>query len=650
MNRRIVIIISLILSFSAWCAGCSSGSSTNITPKCKTDEDCKGGEMCLPDTKQCVKICYRDSDCFNGQSCVKGACVTPSADGDAAEDEYPEYEWEPPVDNADDWIWDNNDQIDDVLSDDPAERDEQTAQCLSNGDCPLEQICVNRVCAPGCASARDCGTAKKCNTAYPPNGLCVECLADGDCGPGKACLNNACAFVCVSNADCAGAPNGKYCEPSSRVCVQCLDDSACSQGYICFENKCVGGCKGDRDCASDMKCDPSFGAHGNCFECVTNNHCPVGKVCSNHSCVTDCSAVTCNAPTPYCLPATGACVQCLSDENCPRGYVCSGNNCAAGCKQNADCPTGKYCDAAANGGQGKCVECLETSQCPSDKKCLNNVCQSSSGCSTDPECGAGYYCHPKTAQCVQLPADYCDPNISNSCNYYSGCDPLTRTCISSCMGLPICLFDQNRIWCVDGLCYGCENDAQCVGTACNKFDQMCVVCQSDADCSPSSYHCKTDSGNCYQCLDDSHCSNGKICDVDNGRKCVECLQNSDCKNAGKPVCGKDKTCIPPCSDECVKDATKCDAADTTPPIAYLTCADYDNDPCLEWGGSANCPTGQTCSANKCACLNECVLNAQTCDSQDSTKIYICKKDSYGCLYWSTNYCATGKYCSNGYCY
>ncbi|MGM0575175.1 MAG: hypothetical protein ACQEXJ_05540 [Myxococcota bacterium] len=87
----------------------------------------------------------------------------------------------------------------------------------------------------------------------------------------------------------------------------------------------------------------------------------------------------------------------------------------------------------------------------------------------------------------------------------------------------------------------------------------------------------------------------------------------------RAACPDGQTCSdgacapPPCEDECATDGdTTCDGTD-----GFLTCgADFDDDPCLEWGPEVACTGGKICSDDTCGpppCDDECdTYGAQEC--------------------------------------
>ena len=527
-------------------------------------------------------------------------------------------------------------------------------ECGSSGDCRLGQICQEGFCRAGCQTTRDCPENKQCRPELDRYGRCVDCSADADCRDGYRCQDFQCRFHCALEADCKPFPATPHCQPDLGLCVACLTDANCSIGFICSDASCTEGCRSDRDCQAPKVCDPQAGAHGGCFECVNDTQCN-GKICRNHACVIDCSTIDCPSDKPYCDPQTGTCALCLSKENCRQGQLCVSHQCQPGCAAESDCPDGLHC---LNGTPyGKCVVCRDDTDCTNGLHCFGNTCRSG-GCAKDGDCKSGEFCHPALATCQALPQKPCSQAADCPPSGFSPnmCDPLTRTCIASCsgsLGFLACLLggDSGRSICdsVSGGCYECTDNSYCVGTPCRPLDNRCVVCTQDSECAKPDWHCNSEKGSCYECLNNSHCGAGKVCN-DATNTCVECLQNSDCKQPDKTTCGKDKTCIPACQDECVKDKTSCDPAPTETVVGYRTCGDYDNDPCLEYGSVYACPSGQSCKDGACACINECTENQRRCSTSYTNAYEVCLSDYYtGCLYWGGYYCDTGKVCKSGTC-
>lgn len=525
--------------------------------------------------------------------------------------------------------------------------------CLDSSTCPLGSVCVDRACLPGCNSDRDCPSNRHCKPDSLPHGACLQCLEESHCSDAETCVAGNCVFTCRTANDCKASTATPQCDTNTGLCVACLSDGQCPIGNLCVANACKPGCRSDRDCNDGLKCDPTFAPNGGCFACIQDADCGV-KVCRSHACVIDCSAVKCTTDRPVCDPATGGCVQCLQKSDCPAGNLCMGQACRPGCETDGDCKNGLHC------GNGSCVECTADGQCPLGQKCRSYTC-STSECYKDTDCANGEYCHPLLYSCEKLPGKPC--TSANDCtSIFPGlgdefCDPLTRECIPGCiLGGLACLdlLGSGRNICVDGGCYGCGSDSDCAGVRCDPFDRWCRACGSDADCALPGWHCATD-GACYECLSDGQCTFPQVCDEAGGNRCVDCLTNADCKTPGKPVCGKSKACIPPCTNECTTNQKICNPDDVTDPIGYLTCGDWDDDPCQEYGNATGCGTGASCvtqagGQGKCVCQNECTSGQKRCMAGVTDTTETCTQNSSsGCWYWSTGYCGTGEVCSGGTC-
>jgi len=528
--------------------------------------------------------------------------------------------------------------------------------CTSTPNCDLGQLCINSHCIPGCQSERDCPDGMRCDAADGPHGGCKECLVDEDCGGTAKCVNGACASICTSDADCLSNAALPRCSMAAGVCVGCLQDSDCPIGNVCESTQCVPGCRGDRDCAQPSRCDLAAGPHGACVECLGSGDCASPKTCKGDICVIDCTAIQCPVDRPLCLPESGDCVACVAKADCGTGKVCSNHQCAPGCGDDNDCTGGWHC---LSGGNGSCVECLLDGQCGSGKTCRNNACTTANpSCHQDSDCKGGQYCHPVLKDCRTIPPNACA--VNGDCGIFGiggHCDPLTRTCIDPCtVGLCGVLGSTTTPVCVDGGCYQCGSNADCPGTQCSLFDRSCGACTGDNDCIGTLKRCDPVDGKCYGCLSDGQCGTGRRCEPV-GRTCVECLSGADCKTGGKPVCGKDGTCIATCTDECTtKGDVFCVAGN---PDAYVECGDWDNDPCLEIGSQYGpsgyaCPPVQQCDVQpdgihgQCTCHDECASGQAKCDS--SGYLLTCDQNSNsGCWYWGTHSCASNQLCSAGKC-
>lgn len=136
--------------------------------------------------------------------------------------------------------------------------------------------------------------------------------------------------------------------------------------------------------------------------------------------------------------------------------------------------------------------------------------------------------------------------------------------------------------------------------------------------------------------------------VDLGEGCDDGVGNSDdladaCRRDCQParcgdgvidtgeLCDGDRTCdpvtcAPVCVDDCALDALRCDALGG----AIERCAEFDGDPCHEWGAGALCAADEACVEGACLCVDECDAGAMRCAGD---AIEHCRPQADGCLGW-----------------
>ena len=124
-----------------------------------------------------------------------------------------------------------------------------------------------------------------------------------------------------------------------------------------------------------------------------------------------------------------------------------------------------------------------------------------------------------------------------------------------------------------------------------------------------------------------------------------CLEWADAKSCGTQICSNG-FCQASCANECtINGSRKCEGN------GYKTCGDYNTDGCLEWGTVVNCGQSQTCSNGFCldVCENECTaVGAKKCELD---AIVTCNDyNDDGCLEWGTPVnCDAGLICNGGHC-
>jgi len=89
-------------------------------------------------------------------------------------------------------------------------------------------------------------------------------------------------------------------------------------------------------------------------------------------------------------------------------------------------------------------------------------------------------------------------------------------------------------------------------------------------------------------------------------------------------------CVSECQDACSLGQTSCGIG------GVETCADHDQDGCLEWGGWSACGEEQTCQAGECVldCSRQCTQGIQRCAPGSVEGIETCAEyDGDPCLEW-----------------
>ncbi len=376
--------------------------------------------------------------------------------------------------------------------------------CEQDSDCPDGLYCAEHVCSTGCRVAPDtCPEGYTCDPATrgclpeearcssdedcqgpravcdPDSGRCVEveCLRDADCpGGGSRCNEQTHTCVpleplCTADADC---PEGRWCDlsvplgrclegcrgpddcPEARpycvehrclVCPDCPDPCSpadhggarCPSGYFCDDgtHRCVRECRGDADCPGDDEI------------CCTEE-----DLCRQRRCIHRCEPGGGLYSCPdgwFCDQGTGHCeaCDCEDDSGCGfQGTICDGCRCVPGCRDDADCPTGQYCDLEASTCEAGCRsddDCMVWEHCDVEHQCSPRPCVVDEDCPTVPEV---FYCDPASNQCRPgcrsdrdcldeghvCEANRCVRGCSSNedCPRDHVCDPTTYRCVPGC--------------------------------------------------------------------------------------------------------------------------------------------------------------------------------------------------------------------------
>ncbi|MFC1654824.1 PPC domain-containing protein [Myxococcota bacterium] len=316
------------------------------------------------------------------------------------------------------------------------------------------------------------------------------------------------------------------------------------------------------------------------------------------------------------LSALGCGDECTNECGQEGGYSCEGNilyRCgdfdSDSCLEwgdKYDCPGVCNVDRCVSGCQDECPE--GTRRCSGTNF---QICsRGADGCTHwgNPQaCPAGETC-TGDGSCTSACTHKCQTGQSQCVagqNQYQDCVCPAEGCCD--WGIPVnCPAGQS---CVNGACATCQNDCfpsgkrECVGT--NGYR----VCGNlDAD-------------DCLEWGDVTQCTGGQVCYNGN--------------------------CGPACTDQCTRQGEKqC----TTDERGYVTCGNYDADPCLEWGAEAACAPTEKCQDGVCVfnCVNECAVEEKRCAGSGYQTCGNFDQDP--CVEWSVvTDCKHNETCSNGVC-
>lgn len=456
----------------------------------------------------------------------------------------------------------------------------------------------------------------------------TQCRTTSDCGQGQVCRDDGrCVGVpvdhgCFSSNECG---NGQHCNVEDGVCHTppgCDGSGACPA--VCY-GECVSGpvaCRSDDQCQTGEAC-----VNGQCqpasTACYGDDQCGVGSHCDFTRCF-DASGAPADPSTPSgdAMPrCPGTCVA-DTGTTCGDGTYCApGNHCVDNC--TGVCPP---CDCAG-------ADCA----CPCYQECKSScVPDNAAGCTTDEECGEGFYC--------------------------GGCGEMAPVPNGIAVCMRQCLPKETHPTCTTD--WDCADGQVCELVACTASGAEAPACDPSAGvpCDdrpapppPSCWgYCATPSN---ECSDDSQCSPGFTCQFDCGA--------TDASGAGdRPYycpghcapsaggCASDLDCVSPngqlgtCTTVCEASASDaaypCDPSQSDcgmppPPPECKSYCEYPNPTTCDPTTGAACAPGYHCESacngfapdGDVACIGQCVPDQAKCDS------------NCGCAY--------GEQCVNGLC-
>ena len=591
--------------------------------------------------------------------------------------------------------------------------------------------------ASGCAQGQiRCGDACV-NPARDRN----HCGACGNvCFPGQFCTIGTCT-ACDNECNLYQ----RRCTPDNRFQYQRCDDHdgdtcfewgvyhECSANLMCQKGECIeSDCKDECFVRDQQRCDSlgdsSYQICNNfdddpCLEWGELYACQSDQICMGGQCMTATCQHECKADERVCAdpPANGVLICADHDFDgcmdwggflpCGQDETCSGlGECSQSCKD--DCAIGeKKCNG--NGFQtcgsfdaDACLDWSGITDCASYEECLNGVCQVACAhdCQENEKRCSGSGVDEGFDMCGLFDADPCldwgghvvcesgqkceNGNCVEDC--VDECLTLgTRECTAGGSGFVVCRNDVDADTCLEWTQETlCQNGETCISGQCSQTCQS-ECTQGDRECYLSGYRmcvAHATQPSCWVWSEVTACGQFEVCNPTSAQCVLNC--SDECSQSGALGCTDDLSgyrecradwdadpclewgesnpcgaamvcevvsvqCVPDCENICsVSGDLRC----TADGLGYEICADYNDDSCLEWGGYTGCPPDQSCSNGTCSvdCADECdTPNEVVCSLDDpSQKTFrICGDyDADVCLELSSpSTCDYGYTCQPGGC-
>lgn len=536
--------------------------------------------------------------------------------------------------------------------------------------CGQNQTCNNGVCIPICVNECETEGGKVCDgnsvkeCGNYDNDSCLEWSTPTACEDGKSCVNGECTSECVNECtqngvkECVGGKSYKICgQYDNDVCLEWSTVLNCEGEKVCDKGECVEKCKDE--CEKGKK------------------QCVIDKIqeCGNYD--------------------ADPCLEWSEAKECPQGQSCSGGECSSVCKDECSKDGERICEGngyktCGNFDKDQCLDWSSVSPCAENEKCENGKCVLScqndckigeAQCLTDTEvkicgqydedscldwssaikCGTGLKC--VDGKCVLVCSDDCKEKGAKECVDESGYKECGNYDADPCLEWSEKNPCNELEKCKNGICSTevCENECSKEGEKkCNEFSDGYFVCGNydDDTCLEWSeeYLCGPDEvceeGNCVLgCIDEcfegeKDCKDEKttiVCGNYDDDACFEFGGEKNCEEGKKCEAGE---CVSTCKDECDEGTKKCSSDEN----GVLSCGNFDNDTCLEWGDLKTCAEDETCSDGKCSkeCSDECKTGEKKCFGNGYA---ICGQyDPDLCLDWSSIVpCAGWEKCKDGSC-
>ncbi|MBI5482182.1 MAG: hypothetical protein HY906_25225, partial [Deltaproteobacteria bacterium] len=478
--------------------------------------------------------------------------------------------------------------------------------CTSDANCVSGDYCASNLCVSKKANGAICTAANQCQSNKCVDGYCCnsDCAGGCDrCDVGGS--QGTCTIVAAGNAGANPSCSPYVCSGTSANCpTTCTGDSGCIAGDYCASGSCVSKQGNGQSCTAANQCISGFCVDGYCCNAACNGACDVCNATAGTCTLVGAGGTGSPSCAPYlCGGSSAACPStCSSDAGCSTGNFCDGATCvptlSAGspCTRSAACASGScvdgYCCNTAcsascdvcNATPGTCTPAPTGSA--GSPSCSPYLCNGTSttcpgGCTTDAQCGAGFYCNGTACVAKKSTGQVCGG--ANQCQ--SG-------------------------YCADGYCC----NAACVGPCdlCNVTPGTCTTPGGfigNPTCAP--YLCATGTATCpTSCSQDSQCSPGNYC---NGTACVPALtQGQACTRSAQCASGScgdgfccDTTCAGAC-DVCNATPGTCTNASAgaagSPSCSPYLCSGASPTCPATCGDDAGCATGFFCNAGTCTAV------------------------------------------------
>jgi hypothetical protein len=535
--------------------------------------------------------------------------------------------------------------------------------------CPGGSVCVEGACEAVCQHA--CAPGEAVCGADGPR-VCGDADGDGcrELGPALPCRGTdrcdggRCVPADQPCEDACTTADGRTCGPDGvRRCGD-FDDDACLEWSVSTPCPVGTTCRGEGECVPDCADACAVGAarcEGAGFVTCGNHD---ADVCLEFGPVTPCAADE-RCDDGACVPAGQACDDAC-DENgqavCTAdgaGFRVCGQYDADPCRELSDvapCGATRTCEA------GACVALCDDTCAPGARRCRPEGLEACGNFDADPclewgaplPCGAGQRCDD--GACVDDPGvceDACAEGVTRcGAGGVEACadvddDPcLEWGAVTPCPGGERCEAGACVADCVDACAAG---EVTCAGAGvatCGEFDADPCLEFGPPEACPEGQSCSE--GACRaECVDE--CAEGAVeCSGDGlgFRRCGD-FDEDACRDWSSPTpCGPrevcaEGACAPVCVDACAADARRCLAE------GYEVCGDFDEDPCLEYGGGASCAMGEACVDGACAadCEDDCAAGATRC--ADAAGQQSCGNfDGDPCLEWgAVEACGAAESCT-----